>query len=348
MAGRLRLGGGLLLAALFLAAGCGVKSLPIPSVKVAPSQVGDVAAKSVAEGVEVTFSVPSSDKPDRRIEEVRLYYAYLPVTGDPDCPPCPPRLRQYRTFELTGDNSQLMEGGRFKYLDREVPFEQEAVYRVMLVDASDRKSPLSNQARVPRVRPLPAPAGLEAESDDSVVILTWDGVTAPLGEPDGFAGYVVFRKGPEGESQLNFQPLRDPQLVDRTVKNGEEYTYQVAAVRRIGRNLAVGDKGAPRTVVPHDQKPPEAPGELMAIPAEGAVLLRFAPSPDQDVKGYVILRGDRKEGPFARLNPELVVENTFEDRTANPKKGYFYRVKAVDLADNESPLSEVYEYKPAY
>ena len=346
MARRMTIGFCLLLAALFIMAGCGVKTRPVESTKLAPRTISDLAAVVKANGVELSFSVPRSDNPRRRVEEIRIYYAYLPLTGDPACPPCAPRLRKYRSFDLTGSAAQLMKGGRFIYLDKHAPLGKEAIYRVLLIDASGRKSALSNQVRVPRVVPPEAPTGLEAETSDAMIKITWLGEIAEKGEKDGHAGYVVYRKGPGGDKQLNVRPLREPFLVDRTVQNGMEYTYRVAAVRRVNKALVQGKASREIKAAAKDAKPPAPPSDLLAMGLPDGIMLRFSPSKDQDTKGYLVYRAGKKDGDFGQLNQEPVIENLYRDTGANPKKVYFYRVAAVDEAGNISEMSETLEYKP--
>ena len=323
MARRMMIGFSLLLAAVFLTAGCGVKTMPVESTRLAPRNVGDLAAVVKAEGVELSFSVPRSDNPRQRVEEVRIYYAYLPLTGDPDCPPCAPKLRKYKEFDLAGTAAQLMKGGRFIYLDKNAPLEKEAVYRVLLIDASGRRSNLSNQIRVPRVMPPEAPAGLEIEASDSMIKISWLGESAAPGEKDGHAGYVVFRKGPDGDRQLNVRPLREPYLVDRTVQNGVDYSYRVAAVRRVNKSLIQGLTGKEIKATAKDTKAPAPPGDLMAMGLAEGIVLRFSPSKDRDTKGYLVYRAEKKDGEFVQITEEVVIENLYRDNGAKPKKVLF-------------------------
>ena len=138
----------LIILAAVLAAGCGVKAPPTPSNQLAPVAPGNVTVKPVAAGMEVSFDVPSAPTPARAIEEIRLYYGYLPLTGDPACPPCPPHLRKFHHFTLPAKpakkgQASAREGGRFVYVDRGAPVDREALYQVMLIDASGRKSDTS-------------------------------------------------------------------------------------------------------------------------------------------------------------------------------------------------------------
>jgi hypothetical protein len=338
-------------AALALAlAGCGIKAPPLPRDQVAPAAVKDLAADPEPQGVMVSFGVPRVEKPGRRVVEARLYYGYLPLVGQEDCPPCPPRLRRHRVFQLEGQEAGLMEGGRFRYLDRQAPLGKEALYRVVLVDARGRESRRSNLARAPRVEPPPAPQGLAAEAGDSVVALSWQGrpveplpADASLAQRrDHLAGWVVRRQGPEGELKLNEEPLNTPELLDKSVTNGADYSYSVAAVRRVKGRLIEGRQSGWVSARPSDQTPPGPPTGLQAVSTAEGVYLRFTPSPAQDVRGYLVYRTDGRGG-FELVSQELVQENTFVDGEVETRQVYRYKVMAVDEAGNESEFSEELE-----
>ena len=98
------------------------------------------------------------------------------MTGDPECPPCPPHLKRYYELSLVGEDNKLQKGGGFAYLDRKAPMNKDAFYQVELVDASGRESRISNLAHSPRVTPPSKPTGLKAESGDGVVKLAWNGL----------------------------------------------------------------------------------------------------------------------------------------------------------------------------
>lgn len=339
----------LCLALLALAAACGVKSPPLPRSQAAPPPVRDLSAAARAQGIEISFSVPQAERPDRRVTQVRLLYAYLPFSGDPDCPPCAPRLRRYRLFHLAGRDAELMQGGRFRYLDRQAPLGKEGFYQVILIDAAGRMSRRSNLARAPRVLPPPAPTGLKAQAGDGVVHLSWSGSRLMPCPPhaDCPAGWIVYRKGPLGETDqprpLNTQPLTTPTLADKSVTNGKTYAYAVAAVRQVKGVQVQGRPGTWVQATPRDQTPPSAPTDLAGAGVEQGILLRFTPSPQQDTAGYLVYRRVKGQKDWQLLTPQPVVENTFLDREVKPRVVYEYRVQAVDEAGNRSPFSETLE-----
>ena len=350
MAGRIGLCCLFVLALALGGVGCGVKSMPIPSTEAAPQRVRDLRAQPTPDGVEVSFSVPREEKPSRRVVQVRLYYGTMPLTGDPDCPPCPPRLRRYKAFDLTGPAARLMEGGVFRYLDDSVPLGRLALYQVVLVDARGRPSRPSPLVRAPWVAPAPPPTGLVAIPGDGKVSLAWD--AEPPAKPTGDqvqvpAGYFVYRLDPDTPAgryrQLNSRPLTRPSLVDKTVHNGKTYAYRVARVMRVVGIPVPGRPTAWIKVVPQDQTAPRPPSDLNAASEKDGIYLRFTPSPDQDTKGYLVYRQGPGDKDFVQLTPQPVSENTFVDRSAQPRQVYRYQVVAVDESGNTSPPSEVLE-----
>lgn len=334
---------GILLIAL---AGCGIKSPPLAATAVAPQATGDFKARAVAGGVEVTFSVPGADRPEQQITEANLYYGYLPVTGDPDCPPCPPRLREYRQLDL---RQQLKEGegGRFTFLDRGAPMDKMAVYQVRLVDARGRVGQLSGYARAVRAEAPAAPVGLKVRQGDAQVALDWPPVTrlAGGGAAGQGIGYIVYRQGPDGERALNERPLSLPGLTDKSVTPGQSYQYRVAAVREVSGYAIEGAPGAWVSGTPLDQTAPSPPGGLVGASFNDGIYLRFTPSPERDTKGYFVERAAAKAGPFKRLHAQAIIDNTYVDKDVKLGSIYWYRVVAMDESGNPSPPSAAVEVK---
>lgn len=334
----------LVISAAVLAAACGVKSNPTPSSRLVPATPANVVLKPTGQGMLVSFNIPAAPNPSRAVEQIKIYYGYLPLTGDPACPPCPPRLRKFYSFELQKGKSKVdpMEGGRFSYLDTAAPMNMEAVYQVVLVDASGRVSQPSSLVRKPRLVPAAAPLNAKAASGDNEVILAWDEVkVSAQGQVlKDVSGYIVVRKGPEGTKQLNERPLTVAMLKDQTVVNGKKYSYQVFAVRAFRDQHLPGQGSDWVHAAPKDAKPPAAPSDLAGASTKDGIYLRYTPSPDRDVSGYHVYR-KAKTGPWTKISESLVVENVFVDKNVKPEKIYYYRVQAVDEAGNISQFSEV-------
>lgn len=92
-------------------------------------------------------------------------------------------------------------------------------------------------------------------------------------------------------------------------------------------------------------------GRVIEFPApEGTgPLLRWRVSNDKSVFGYLIYRSEREEGPFERINPELViaysgeesspVEYKWRDTSARTGQSYWYRVDVLERSGIRKTLA---------
>lgn len=67
-----------------------------------------------------------------------------------------------------------------------------------------------------------------------------------------------------------------------------------------------------------------------------AVELSWTASAEPGLLGYAVYRADSPDGPFSRLNGELVTTTSFIDRTGTPGQPYTWQVKAVKLETSAS------------
>lgn len=81
-----------------------------------------------------------------------------------------------------------------------------------------------------------------------------------------------------------------------------------------------------------DTFPPPAPTGLVAVATEGAISLTWAASPESDVTGYVVLRGDPSGETLDPLVAAPVTATNFRDTTVEAGQRYVYAVQALDGA----------------
>jgi hypothetical protein len=142
-------------------------------------------------------------------------------------------------------------------------------------------------------------------------------------------------------SPLNTMPLTTPAYADRRVEFGIERCYAVSTLDVVG-GLDVRSRLSAETCVTFvDIFPPAAPEGLRTIGSDGAVGLTWQPNDEEDLAGYLVLRGVPPGETLQPLTPEPVLENTYRDATAEPGVRYVYAVRAVDMVTppNVSPLS---------
>ena len=142
-------------------------------------------------------------------------------------------------------------------------------------------------------------------------------------------------------SPLNIMPLTTPAYADRRVEFGIERCYAVSTLDVVG-GLDVRSRLSTETCVTLvDIFPPAAPEGLRAFGSDGAVGLTWQPNDEEDLAGYLVLRGVPPGETLQPLTPEPVLENIYQDTTAEPGVRYVYAVRAVDMVTppNVSPLS---------
>ena len=142
-------------------------------------------------------------------------------------------------------------------------------------------------------------------------------------------------------SPLNTMPLTTPAYVDRPVELGIERCYAVSTLDVVGGLDVRSRLSAETCVTLVDVFPPAAPEGLTAVGSDGAVGLIWQPNDEEDLGGYLVLRGVPPGETLQPLTPEPVPENTYRDTTAEPGVRYVYAVRAVDRVTppNVSPLS---------
>ena len=146
-------------------------------------------------------------------------------------------------------------------------------------------------------------------------------------------------------STLNTMPLTNPAYADSRVELGIERCYAVSTLDVVGGLDVRSRLSAETCVILVDVFPPEAPEGLTAVGIDRAVGLIWQPNDEDDVAGYLVLRGVPPGDTLQPLTLEPVPENTYRDTTAEPGVRYVYVVRAVDLVTppNVSPPSNQVE-----
>ena len=146
---------------------------------------------------------------------------------------------------------------------------------------------------------------------------------------------------------LNTTPLTTPAYADRRVEFGLESSrcYAVSTLDVVGGVDVRSRLSAETCVVLVDTFPPAAPEGLRAVGSDGAVGLIWQPNDEEDLAGYLVLRGVSPGETLQPLTPEPVPEPAYRDTTAEPGVRYVYAVRAVDTVTpaNVSPLSNQVE-----
>jgi hypothetical protein len=330
-----------LLAAAFLLLGCGVKNLP-SAMSAKNPKAPVLSAVTTAAGVEVSFTAPASSNPEQVIEQVIFHYAYLPLQDDedPECPACPPLLKQTAVFSLTEQDG----GKRFVWNNDSPPRGMKAAYRAVLVDRSGRRSPPSAIVYAYVLDLPPAPPALTVDSLPDSRLLRWRATEPPADLAEDSIAYIVQRRSTAGIETLNARPLRETVLRDYTAIPSLTYRYRVLSARlRRDSILLTGPPG------PWVKSPPPGritslapPVALVAVSLRNGVYLRFEPVEDPENKGYIIERREERS-PWRSITAAPIEANTYIDSAVADGRRYLYRVKSIDDEGDPSPPGDEVE-----
>jgi fibronectin type 3 domain-containing protein len=238
---------------------------------------------------------------------------------------------------------------------REATLRQQYEYSYVVLAYSSYKSPSpeSNPATIFWDDPPIAPTRVSVRSGDKALEISWEFSPRLLNgkEMVDFSGFNIYRRG-EGERfgffPLNPEPFKENRFQDALLENGKRYYYEVRAVRNFRGTLIEGPSSAVASGIPEKRTPPSPPTGLVAAIQKEGIALRWDPNPEPDIAGYNLYRREKGENVLIKINPQLITENYFLDREADPNKSYFYRLKAVDTspARNESEFSKEVEVSP--
>ena len=144
---------------------------------------------------------------------------------------------------------------------------------------------------------------------------------------------------------LHLLPLAAPTYPDKRVEFGVERCYAVVTLDVVSELEIRSAFSAPTCVTFLDTFAPAAPTGLNAVGSEGAVSLSWEPNEEEDLVGYLVLRGVAPGETLLPLTAEPVRESTYRDNTALPGVRYVYTVQAVDDAvpPNISLASETFD-----
>ncbi len=342
--------------------GCAAPGEPIERKPPVPSTVTDLSAAQSANSVALTFTLPTETDDRRPLKQAPAIEIYRGV-GSPGAD-----ARQHMALLATIPSAavnQYTAQGQARYVDQlkaEDFSQREAIgasYSVRTRASEKKDSEPSNVAYL-LIRPALDPiTDLKAQITHPAVVLSW---TAPqktlTGSTPPVAGYQIYRGESEPETAGNTagpklkSPLAkigesdSPSFQDTQFEFGKTYVYSVRsvtgsrpeAVESADSNLAI--------LTPRDVFPPAAPQGLVIawVPAQAgarAVLeLSWAVSPESDIAGYNLYRGEEAGISGTRVNTELLLTPAFRDMNVQPGHRYFYTVTAVDRSGNQSPPSE--------
>ncbi|MBF0530384.1 MAG: fibronectin type III domain-containing protein, partial [Deltaproteobacteria bacterium] len=331
------------------ATACGLKAPPLPAESALPERVQDVAYRfSEEERLIITFRPPEKNRRGLPLKDLGGFY----VDRAEDqlrpgfCSTCPVSYRRHFQVPATTP-PPLKNVAEVTYTveDRLKPGYSYR-YRITAHNRAGEFDP--DRATIVTInydRPGQPPERLEAHAENHIVYLKW---STPGNLIDGrtlvdLAGYDLYRRLPgQGWQKLNIGgPWGQNTYEDIQVDNEHEYEYRVRTVRNLSGTLIDGPASGLVSARPVNLTPPPPPVKVDAALTVNGIRLVWSEVKTPDRAGYRVYKRLEGENRFRKLEPGLILENTFFDEQVKYGQTYYYRVTTVDRTPlgNESPPS---------
>ncbi len=238
-------------------------------------------------------------------------------------------------FALRYSSELLGTPSEMNYTDLKVAEGQAHHYIVRAIDANGKPGAFSDTVSLmlPDVTPPQSPKNVRAKSERNRIVLTWD-----ANKESDLRGYYVERSGGEGYRDyivLNNTPTKATSFAD-TLRPGTsaEFSYVVFATDRFDNRSAASEPVRTRLL---DQTAPRPPKIVTLRESEKNVTVEWTPSPEPDVKAYLLFRSVKDSTKFQQIAA------TDSTKKTDPLPGdgvYWYAVAARDESGNTSIRSQ--------
>ena len=347
------------LCVLSLAPTCGKRRPPLPPIERVPQRTEALSGVQRGNRIILIWPAPVRNANEGSVQSIRRVDVYR-VAEKPDAP-LPMTEDQFsdRAY-LIGSvpYDEIKKGGSvLTYVDTlELAGEPTRLrYAIRYVNSAGQRAAFSNfflMEPAAKISEPPTVIKTGNEMSETANTVFWEPPRKNIdgSVPVNLLGYNVYRtdaEKPEAEPKpLNQTPITATQYADKKFKFGDKYIYFVRAI-------SLGTEAKPVESVnsnpieisqAKDIYPPSAP--IVAPPGigPGRLALFWTANPEPDVVGYYLYRSTDPNLPkekWTKLTPTLYAKTTFTDENVESGKTYYYYVKAVDSAGNESLPSEV-------
>ena len=182
--------------------------------------------------------------------------------------------------------------------------------------------------------------------------------SVPVVEGQEPSAYIVYDVAASGDPDVErpqrlVEPVSEASYTDSEPTFPQVRCYAVrvldyVASRRLQNELPanglqlLGDASPATCVVLTDTFRPAAPAGVIAVADTNGISLVWDENSEDDLAGYVVLRGTPPDATLQPLTAEPLAETAYQDTSVTAGRRYVYRVLALDTAvpPNASPLSE--------
>lgn len=342
----------ILISTLLIYIGCGKRKPPQPPAEHA-SQRTELSGKQQGNAVTLSWKLPQPEKTDgdtSNIIRVDIYRLVEPLninlqTTEEDFVSRSTVISSVSISKSDFDREQITYNDILTFAGQNVRL----WYAIRLVNSFGQKAAFSNFLLIePAAKIASTPNLVDVNVFEEYVELKWEAPTQNVdgSRPANILGYNVYRVNNDNSVKiLNNGPITQTFFVDSDITLGLDYKYFVRAAS-LGTNGEPVESADSKfiAVKTKDIFPPTAPSGVTIAAAPRNISLFFAINPEKDVAGYQVFRSTDSNLAIERWNlltPTLLTTNTFQDKSVEAGKTYFYFVKAVDENGNLSPASAI-------
>jgi fibronectin type 3 domain-containing protein len=255
-----------------------------------------------------------------------------------------PRYRFYAEIDMANPAPATIRNGMVFWSDKNLKYDQRYGYRVRALSTRGGVSKWSDEVRIAPLLSLATPKELAAQAGDGNMLLSWTPVTTRMdgSRYTGFVGYNIYRgseKGRYSDTPVNKEPLRTNSFQDAEVANDTTYFYVVRTIDSPTPPWKEGLDSDEVSATPRDLTPPDRPTGLTVVPGVDRVFLTWNENKESDLVGYHVYRSTASSKDYERLTEKPLLRTTYSDEAVKTDATYYYVIRAVDKAGNESARS---------
>jgi len=228
--------------------------------------------------------------------------------------------------------------GRYYYDDTAI-WQKSYVYKIVLLNIQGKElHKIEVKYKVEDNLPV-ATSELTLDQQKDKVKLSWNAPKYKENVKDDFIGFNVYRKTNSQNKRINFLPVlrRDNiQWTDDTAKEENNYEYSIKPVDILGRE---GKTSATFSIYVKDLIAPLVPEGLTAKKDYQSINLKWNQGEAKDITTYKIFRGESLNSKYVEIGSIKSSLTEFIDSSLIGGKPYFYKIQAIDNAENASPIS---------
>ena len=268
-------------------------------------------------------------------------------------PDSPEAVESYTILRGRTESGSFQEVGKVENSSRHVSFEDRNLldaetyhYKVVGRNRSGMTTVPSQPIRVSTAGPPDAVTGLSAQSGlIRKIVLQWQASFDP-----NVKGYNIYRRT-SGDTWAKIKSIDGQSkaaYTDEGLDDEKTYSYRIAAF-----NVVETESPPSKTAQAATKGPPSMVTGLKAASGEARkVSLSWNPVNEPEVKGYAVYRASQGAGPFEMIKSIEGREQTqfvdggkkgyfSDDAALQDETRYYYKVRAVNVVDVQSPDSRV-------